>query len=145
MKSKKEFSLHHTVRTRYTTVYSTLAPVMALGGETLLRRENGIVFLRPPQATAFLEGRGARGNRFQSSSSSSSTSTPPAAGIIRPRSPFYRSLRPRHSSLISGKRFPLHENSRRRRRKKTRTRTKDLEVWPGRVETVTRSSNPWAD
>lgn len=29
---------------------------------------------------------------------SSSTSTP---GIIRPRSPFYRSLRPRHSSLIS--------------------------------------------
>lgn len=91
------------------------------------------------------EGRGARGNRFQSSSSSSSTSTPPAAGIIRPRSPFYRSLRPRHSSLISGKRFPLHENSRRRRRKKTRTRTKDLEVWPGRVETVTRSSNPWAD
>lgn len=85
---------------------------MALGGETLLRRENGIVFLRPPQATAFLdppEGRGARGNRFQSSSSSSSTSTPPAAGIIRPRSPFYRSLRPRHSSLISGKRFPLHE------------------------------------
>lgn len=47
---------------------------MALGGKTLLRRENGIVFLRPPQATAFLEGRGARGNRFQSSSSSSSTS-----------------------------------------------------------------------
>ncbi|CAK9808019.1 hypothetical protein ANTPLA_LOCUS5600 [Anthophora plagiata] len=26
---------------------------------------------------------------------------PLAVGIIRPRSPFYRSLRPRHSSLIS--------------------------------------------
>lgn len=47
---------------------------MALGGKTLLRRENGIVFLRPPQATAFLDAQKG-GNRFQSSSSSSSSTS----------------------------------------------------------------------
>lgn len=73
---------------------------------------------------------------------------PPAAGTIRPRSPFYRSLRPRHSSLISG--TPHEYWARRRRRRRRRRRWISSERgWKSaegsRRSTVTRSSNPWPD
>lgn len=49
---------------------------MALGGKTLLRRENGIVFLRPPQATAFLD---AQKGEAQEGTVSSPPPPPPRA------------------------------------------------------------------
>ena len=115
---------------------------MALGGKTLLRRENGIVFLRPPQATAFLDAQKG-GNRFQSSSSSSSSTSSTFGCRHYPAEITFLPVVATSSFLpYLWETFPPpRELEERRRRKKTKTRTKGS----GRVEAVTRSSNPWAD
>lgn len=51
------------------------SPVMVLGGKTLLWRENGIVFLRPPQAAAFPDARGSQGAVSSPAAASSGSST----------------------------------------------------------------------